>query len=39
MNKSDTESDHYCKECDAEVAATWDGGVLTCDDCGWVIYK
>lgn len=30
---------HYCKECDSDVETTWDGGVLTCDDCGWVIYK
>lgn len=30
---------HHCQECDDDVPATWDGGVLTCDECGWVIYK
>jgi len=30
---------HHCKECEDDVPATWDGGVLTCDVCDWVIYK
>ena len=34
-----TEELHYCRECKADVEATWNGGVLTCDECGWVIYK
>ena len=37
--QDETATDHYCKECDDEVSATWDGGVLTCDECEWVIYK
>ena len=34
-----TEELHHCRECDDDVEATWNGGVLTCDECGWVIYK
>ena len=34
-----TEELHHCRECKADVEATWNGGVLTCDECGWVIYK
>lgn len=30
---------HYCRECGDDVGGTWDGGVLTCDVCEWVIYK
>ena len=30
---------HHCQECEDDVPATWDGGVLTCDVCDWVIYK
>jgi len=39
VGRSDGEITRYCEGCEAEVTATWDGGVLTCDDCGWVIYK
>lgn len=37
--ESTNEDDHYCKECDDEVPATWNGGALICDVCEWVIYK
>lgn len=41
MSDQLTEEDvgHYCQTCGAYVSATWDGGVLTCDNCEWVIYK
>jgi len=39
MSDTETTDIHHCHECGDEVGATWHGGVLTCDVCGYVIYK